>query len=441
MTFLEKIFTQNPHKMPSNKAAFEFINNSQKDCEKWFENEAPSLSKEIGSKAVNYIEQFGLEKHSKSFELLPELKNAIAGYFQKCKIKCEAKNIIVRVGIFEILQDLYRVADFYTDEKILFALPISGYFAQQCHDNEIAIEFLNTDAKNGWKIDFANLESMLKKHSIKILFLNYPNGTNGTTLSQNDVLSLVAIVKKYQNLLVVVDESMRELFSHNGEQPLSLAAIHDISAQTITISNLKCYGLDNLDIAFACLQNKAIIAGLFSQQINVSYANQHIAIGALRASEDSKKHLAEIIDQCRQNSSLIKEELKTINENLSQKFGKDDEFVKSVSDTSQANNSILLQFSGLKGSKTEIGNKTLETDLDVVEFLKAETGIAMMPGQCCSLPEEEMILRLYLLKSKQELKAGFKKIGQALSHLKMLSKNISVTRSSKLSSPEKNHGR
>jgi aspartate/methionine/tyrosine aminotransferase len=99
---------------------------------------------------------------------------------------------------------------------------------------------------------------------------------------------------------------------------------------------------------------------------------------------------------------------------------------------------MLLQFSGLKGSKTEIGNKTLETDLDIAEFLKRETNIAMMPGQCCLLPEEEMILRLYLLKSKQELRAGFKKINTAVMKLRMLSQKVTVSSSIQIGSGKGN---
>ncbi|MES2678051.1 MAG: aminotransferase class I/II-fold pyridoxal phosphate-dependent enzyme [Pseudomonadota bacterium] len=435
MNFLEKLFTKNSPK-PNNKAAFDFLDHCHKNCEKWFENDYQSLSPEATRQAAQYVEQFGLEKNSNFFNLLPELKEAIAHYFQSCQIKCAANNIIVQVGIFELLQDLYQNIGIKKNEKILFALPISGYFIQQCHDNEIAVEFLNTDAQNGWKIDFAQLENILKNHKIKVLFLNYPSPTSGAVLSQSDVLALAEIIKQYPNLLVISDESLRELFVNKNRSVFSLAALEDIAAQIITISNLKCYGLDNLDIAFACLNQQNIIDALHRPQINISYTNQYIAIGALKASEDSQKHLAEMIAQCQQNFDVVTEELKIINENLSQKFGKKDDFIKSMNNELPISNSILLQFAGLKGSKGEIGNKTLETDLDMAEFLKQEAGIAMMPGQCSLLPKEEMILRLYLLKSKQELQAGFKKINQALLQLKTLSHNIAVRKSSKLSSKE-----
>ncbi len=444
MTFLEKLFTKTspkPNNQAANKAAFDFLDHCHTNCEKWFENDYQNLSFGAKQQAIQYVEQFGLEKNSSVFNFLPELKEAIAHYFQRCQIKCSADNIIVQVGIFELLQDLYQNIGIKNDEKILFTLPISGYFIQQCYDNEIAVEFLNTNSENGWKIDFAELEAILKNQPIKILFLNYPNPISGAVLSQSDVLALSNIIKQYPNLLVIVDESLRELFLNENRSVFSLAAIDDIAAQIITISNLKCYGLDNLDIAFACLDRPNIIDALSSSQINISYANQRIAIGALETSEDSQRHLAEIIEQCQQNSALIMEELKIINKNLSQKFGKKDDFITSIIGESAINNSVLLQFSGFKGSKGEIGNKTLETDLDMAEFLKKEAGIAMMPGQCSLLPEEEMILRLYLLKSKQELKVGFKRINQALLQLKMLSHNISALKSSKLNSKESDKGR
>ena len=440
MNFLEKLFPKNSSTLPNKPSAFDFLDHCRSDHQenymKWFEDDYQDLSSEASRSAAKYVEEFGLEKYSHNPHLLPELKEAIADYFKRCEIDCTSENIIVRVGIFELLQDLYRKIGIKNDEKVLFSLPISGYFIQQCHDNEIVVEFLNSDSKNGWKIDFTELESILETQKIKIFFLNYPNPISGAVLSKNDIFTLAQIIRKHKDLLIIIDESLRELFASKNYEPHSLAAIQDISLQIITINNLKCYGLGNLDIAFACLKNTNIIDSLSHNHINVSEGNQRIAISALKISEDNQKHLAQITEQCNQNSSLVAEELKIINENLSQKFGKKNDFVKSITNESQINNSLLLQFTGIKGSNAGVSNQTLETDLDIADFLKKEAGIAMMPGQCCLLPAEEMILRLYLLKSKQELQAGFKKINQALLQLKMLSRNISVFKSSKLNSKE-----
>ncbi len=436
MPFLDKLFTKKPQKTTNNQAGFNFLD-SCGDAQKWFSyddnnGDEQSCSAVIKKSAFDYIKEFGLEKNSNNFTLLLELKEAIANYFKRCNIKCDTSNIMVRAGIFELLQDLYKTIGFGVEEKILFTLPISGYFVQQCHDNEIETEFLNTDIKNGWKIDFAELEAILKKHKIKVLFLNYPNSTTGAVLSKEEIFSLAEILKNNKDLLVIADESLRDIALDENSQPFSLAALDNVAQQIITISSLKAYGLHNLDIAFACSKSKPIVAGLFREMINISHANQHIAIAALLESDDNQRHLADIIEECQQNSDLVVEELQTINENLGKKFGKNADFIKPLLDDVKAGNSVLIQFSGLKGSKPENGNKTLETDLDIAEFLKRETNIAMMPGQCCLLPEEEMILRLYLLKSKQELRAGFKKISAAVMQLRMLSQKITVSSSSQL---------
>jgi aspartate/methionine/tyrosine aminotransferase len=446
MSFFDKLFTKKSQQSSDNQTGFDFLDGCSDSCQKWFSDDSDNYSKEVQKTASYYIEEFGLEKGGANFTLLPELKNAIADYFKRCSIKCNSTNVIVRSGIFELLQDLYEVIGFEEGEKVLFTLPISGYFIQQCHDNEIAVEFLNTDIKDGWKINFTDLEAAIQKHNVKVLFLNYPNNTTGAVLTTEEITLLVNVLKKNKDLLLIVDESLREIVLDNTSNStslatslaISLASIDAVAAQIITISSLKCYGLHNLDIAFACLRSKATLAGLFSETINVSHINQHIAIAALLESDDNQKNLADIIEQCRQNADLVSQEVKNINSNLKQKFGKTEDFIKPLLDDLKVGNSMLLQFSGLKGSIAETGNKTLETDLDIAEFLKRETNIAMMPGQCCLLPEEAMILRLYLLKSKQELRAGFKKINAAVMQLKMLSKTISGANSSKLVSERPN---
>jgi aspartate/methionine/tyrosine aminotransferase len=432
MSFFDKFFTKKSEQNQNNQDGFDFLDSCFDGCQQWFSTSDDNYGKEVKTSVAHYIAEFGLEKSSSSFTLLPELKNAIALYFRRCNIKCDATNIIVRGGLFDLLQDLYKTIGFKKDEKILFTLPISGYFIQQCNDNEIEVEFLNTDIKDGWKIDFVDLETILQKHKIKILFLNFPNNTTGAVLTSEEVTLLTNILRKHKDLLVICDESMREIILHDGLKSPSLAAIDDIAAQIITVSSLKCYGLHNLDIAFACLRSKAILASLFSETINVSHVNQNIAIAALLDSDDNQRNLADIIEQCKQNASLVFEEIDNINNDLKQKSGKSEDFLKPIFDNMEANNSMLIQFSGLKGSLPESGNKTLETDLDIAEFLKRETNIAMMPGQCCLLPAEAMILRLYLLKSKQELREGFKKINAAVMRLKILSKTISKASSVKL---------
>ncbi|MCE3255894.1 MAG: aminotransferase, class [Rickettsiaceae bacterium] len=421
MKFIDKIFTKDPKKPPvNNKAALDFIA-SCNASEKWFEDDYQSLSGEANKKVIDYITQFGLEKSSKSFALMPELKTSIADYFKRCDIDCSSKNIIISSGIFELLQDLYNVVGFKEGEKVLFALPLSSYFIQECHDNNIATEFLNTDAKNNWKIIPSELETALQTQTIKILFLNYPNNISGAILTKEEAEKLAEIIAKYPNLLVVVDESLRIL--NSDSQQFSLGAIAEISSRVITIGSLKGSGLGNLDIYFACVKDESEAKKLSSETTNISTLNQQIAIAALAENKDNKEHIEEIIEHCRQNHQQVTEELKEINNNLGQKFNKKEEFVKPYLKSNPVSDSMLVQFDGLKGSASQTG--VLNTDLDMAKFLKSEAGIAMMPGQCYLLPEEEMVLKFHLLKSKQELKDGFKKINQALVQLKMLSKSLS----------------
>ena len=174
---------------------------------------------------------------------MPELKAAIADYFKKYDIKCGTNNVVVRSGIFELLQDIYKFTNLKDDEKILFNLPVSSYFIQECHDNGIAVEFLNTDAKNNWKINLVDLENILAKQKIRILFLNYPNIVSGAFLDRDEALKLSDIIIKYPDLLVVVDESLRGSFGdlNIDSKQFSLGAVANIADQIITIRTYALY--------------------------------------------------------------------------------------------------------------------------------------------------------------------------------------------------------
>lgn len=423
----------------NSKSISDFLDNCTNDCQKWFEASEYKPGKSTTKTANNYISQFGLERGSKNFPLLADLKTAIVHYFQTCQIKCDESNITVRANIFDILSDIYQASDLQKGQKVLFTLPISSYFAQQCYDAEIEVEFLNTDSSNNWKIDSAILSALLKKHPIKILFLNYPCTITGAVLKKSEAENIAKIIAQHPDLLVIIDESMREMIMDCGVQSFSLATFDNISNQIITISSLQHNNLAHLDITFACIKNKAIAAKTHRSSVNIATSNQHIAISALQHSEANQKHLAEIIEECHQNAKLVTEELKNINDSLKNIFGKSsDDFAKPFLQNQPISSSMLLQFSGLKGAKTE-ENKILKSDLDLAEFLKQKTDIALLPGQFCFLPEEEMILKLYLLRSKQELKTGFKKINQAILKLKMLSKTISKASVAHLLEDIKNH--
>lgn len=427
-TLLDKILHPQNNTLNNHKA-FEFLDQAQ-GSQKWFEANYSSYSKSASEAAAIYFGQFGLDKN-KTAQLEKNLLVAIAEYFNQYQIKCSAADIIVQDNVFDIISSIYKAIGLTKDQKVLFALPIASYFIQQCHDLEIAVEFLNTDAKTNWKIDPQTLAAALKKHKIKILFLNYPSNVTGAVITKEEALGLAAVIKQHPDLVVIVDEYLREMILVKDIEVCSLGAIDDIANQVVTLGSLKYNAAAHLDVAFACLKNKDLITKLYSDDVQIPASIQNIAIAALAPSANNREQLSKIIDECRQNAELIVEELKNINADLSEHFNKKDDFIKLFSEALPAGNSILLQFSGLKNGEVGINKKTLATDLDIAEFLKAETGIVMMPGQCCLLPEEEMILRLFLLKSKEELKLGFQKIHQAVAKIKLANKTLAHVNSSR----------
>ena len=106
--------------------------------------------------------------------------------------------------------------------------------------------------------------------------------------------------------------------------------------------------------------------------------------------------------------------VRVMNEALRVRFGEEEDrvYVKPYIENPEAGNIFLLDFSGLKEKVMGDGSR-LETGLDVARFILVNAKVAMVPGECFFIKEEEMVLRLCSSTDPSKLQEGFKSITHA----------------------------
>jgi len=63
-------------------------------------------------------------------------------------------------------------------------------------------------------IDFTKLEQSVRRHNVRVLFLNSPGNPLGTLLSKDDYLKIIALSRKY-NIYILMDAVYKDLYFHD----------------------------------------------------------------------------------------------------------------------------------------------------------------------------------------------------------------------------------
>lgn len=82
-------------------------------------------------------------------------------------------------------------------------------------------------------LNYAALDGMINDKT-KMLFINNPHNPTGKCWTRDELLELSNVVKKYPNLLVVVDEAY-EWLTFDGIEHVRFASLPDMWKQTVTI--------------------------------------------------------------------------------------------------------------------------------------------------------------------------------------------------------------
>lgn len=167
---------------------------------------------------------------------IPELIDAIRGYYCDIGVRLERDNVLVTTGGSEAL-DITMKCILDEDSEVIVAEPFYPNYYTFIRSNGGRVVPIPTCAENGYR--FASrekIEPLITKKTRAILFTN-PGNPTGTILSQED-LRLLADIAKEHDLYLIGDEVYRE-FIYDGSNRLStIGSMEDVKENIILIDSV-----------------------------------------------------------------------------------------------------------------------------------------------------------------------------------------------------------
>jgi aspartate aminotransferase len=191
---------------------------------------------------------------------LPELKDAMIGYFAHYGIGLEKDDIIITCGGSEAISFAFCVIADPGDEVIVpepFYTNYNGY-ASISNVRLVAVE---TKAETGFHLPaIADIETKIGKRTRAIL-INSPNNPTGTVFTREEIGQLGELAKKH-DLFLLADEVYKE-FTYDGEKHFSVLDLKGMEDRVIVMDSIsKRYSACGARIGAVISRNRQLMAAV-----------------------------------------------------------------------------------------------------------------------------------------------------------------------------------
>lgn len=257
---------------------------AQSDCESMelgdlLEYE-PCMEKELLHTWLGYTEVSGD----------PELRKLVAGLYANIN----ENQVLMHCGAQEAIFDFMNVILDKRDHLIsMFPTYQSLYEVAKAENCEVS-QWMIHDVPGGWKIDFDELESMIKQNT-KVVAINSPNNPTGYTLKEEEIIRLCDIARKH-DLYIFSDEVYKGLETDGVKKPW----VCDLYDKAVSLGVMsKAYGLAGLRIGWVATRDSEVLDKMTKFKHYLSICNnvvgEFLAKIALRHSEELLERNKEII--------------------------------------------------------------------------------------------------------------------------------------------------
>jgi aspartate aminotransferase len=189
---------------------------------------------------------------------VPEMLEAVAGYYNKIGAPITTKDILVSTGGSEALQML--MACILDDgDEIIVPEPFYPNYNTFIRLTGASVHPITTTPEEGYKFAIRErVEACINEHTRAILFTN-PGNPTGTVLTREE-MKLMADIAKEHNLFVIGDEVYRE-FVYGGEPLMSLLQLEGYEDNVVVIDSVsKRFSACGARIGCVISRNKELMA-------------------------------------------------------------------------------------------------------------------------------------------------------------------------------------
>ncbi len=170
------------------------------------------------------------------------------------------------------------------NDKVLAVAPIFEPLVQIPLNIGCEVSYVHLQAENNWALDLGEVEENFKL-GCRLFVINFPHNPTGATLTENDLLKIVALCKKY-DVWLLSDEVFRGL-EHSVDY--RLPAVADIYDKGISVGVIsKAFAIPGIRVGWLVCKNQQFIDEVIDIKGYISICNSQI--DELLASVILKKH-------------------------------------------------------------------------------------------------------------------------------------------------------
>lgn len=157
-------------------------------------------------------------------------------------------------------------------DKVLAVAPIFEPLVQIPLNIGCDVSYVHLQADNDWALDLGEVEENFKL-GCRMFVINFPHNPTGATLTENHLLKIVALCKKY-DVWLLSDEVFRGL-EHSPDY--RLPAVADLYDKGISVGVIsKAFAIPGIRIGWLVCKNKQFIAKVIDIKGYISICNSQI---------------------------------------------------------------------------------------------------------------------------------------------------------------------
>lgn len=218
---------------------------------------------------------------------IPELIDAVKGYYEKLNIHFDESEILVTTGGSEALQIVLNCILDDGDEIIIPEPFYPNYNTFVCTTGASIRPLTTTPEEGYFYADRARVEALINEHTRAIMVTN-PGNPTGVVLAPEEMAMLVDVAKTH-GLFIIGDEVYRE-FVYGGEELASLGRFTDAAENVILIDSVsKRFSACGARIGVLISRNKELMAHAMKYcqaRLSVATLDQVAATALYTVSDD-----------------------------------------------------------------------------------------------------------------------------------------------------------
>jgi aspartate aminotransferase len=188
---------------------------------------------------------------------IPELREAIAHYFERFGVKVSPSEVFITTGGSEAILFAFLLVGDYGDEVLVPEPFYTNYqgFAQQVG---IILRPIPTSVEDGFHLPSYEVIKKLVTDKTRAILLCSPNNPTGTIYEDEEFENVIKVVKEF-GLYLLVDEVYRE-FAFDGRKPTTTLKFEDVDDQLIVLDSIsKRFSACGARVGFIVTKNREFL--------------------------------------------------------------------------------------------------------------------------------------------------------------------------------------